>query len=105
MPVPAFTMREVFDELADRSKVKLRWLAVDGQAMNVGHKPRDDFEKAAAEALAARKLEYEATADGVYRHAGAITLKNDCLKCHIPDRTSTEDRTAGLIIEMPIKAK
>ena len=35
--------------------------------------------------------------------AAPITLTNHCLKCHVPDRKSTEDRTAGLIISMPVQ--
>ena len=103
MPIPAFTLKHVFSELEDRSGVKLQWLVVDGEAMNVGHRPRDEFEKAAAKALASGEKEFESSEGGVYRHAGPIRLHNDCLKCHVPSRISTEDRTAGLVIIMPIK--
>ena len=102
LPIPAFALKDVFEEVADRSNVELRWLVVDGEAMNVGHRPRDEFEKEAAAALASGKREYGATANGTYRYAGAITLGNDCLKCHVPGRTDTKDRTAGLVISMPV---
>jgi hypothetical protein len=39
----------------------------------------------------------------MYRRAGPITLTNHCLKCHVPDRKSTKNRTAGLIISVPLQ--
>uniref|UniRef100_A0A7C2P288 DUF3365 domain-containing protein n=1 Tax=Schlesneria paludicola TaxID=360056 RepID=A0A7C2P288_9PLAN len=104
LTIPAVTLRRVFGELANRHKVELRWLAVNAQAMNVEHKPRDDFEKQAVEALAKGQPDYEQVADGMYRFAGAITLSSECLKCHLPNRTSTKDRAAGLVIALPLAA-
>ncbi len=103
--IPAATLKRVFAELEKRRQVELRWLAVNAEAMHVGHKPQDDFEKAAVTALAAGKESHEQTADGVYRYAGAITLGSECLKCHLPNRKSTEDRTAGLVIAIPLAEK
>ena len=57
-PIPAATLKLVFREMAERQKVELRWLAVDGQAMNADHKPRDEFEKQAAAAIAAPKMSF-----------------------------------------------
>ena len=88
--------------VAERSGVRLRWLVVEGRAMNVDHNPRDAFEKDAARALASGEDEHEAAADGVYRRAGPVTLGAECLKCHLPGRTSNKGRTAGLLISMPI---
>jgi len=102
LTIPAVTLRRVFGELADRHKVELRWLAVTAPPMNVEHKPRDEFEKQAVAALAKGDAEFEQAADGVYRFAGAITLSSECLKCHLPNRTSTKDRAAGLVITMPL---
>jgi hypothetical protein len=102
--IPAATMKRVFAELAKRQKVEVRWLAVDGQVMNSDHDPQDDFEKQAVAALASGKPEFDQSTDGVYRRAGPITLGSDCLKCHLPNRTSTEDRLAGLIITMKTRA-
>lgn len=101
--IPAATLKRVFKELATRQQVELRWLAVNAQAMNVDHKPRTDFEHQAVRALAAGKEEFELVEEGVYRHVGVITLTSDCLKCHLPNRTSTKDRAAGLVIAMRIK--
>jgi hypothetical protein len=71
--------------------------------MNIDHSPQDDFEKNAAKALSAGQEEYERAEDGVYRRAGVIRLTSECLKCHLPSRTSTRERAAGLIISMAIE--
>jgi hypothetical protein len=102
LPIPASSLEDLFRSVAGRSGVELRWLVVEGRAMNVEHLPREGFETAAAEALAAGKGEHEAVADGRYRHAGAITLKAECLKCHLPGRSSNASRTAGLVIAIPV---
>ncbi len=103
LPIPAATLKDVFEEVETHRQVKLRWLAVDGQAMNVDHLPADKFETQAVEKLAAGEESHEQIADGVYRRAGAIKLTNVCLKCHLPDRTTTEARRAGLIVAIPVK--
>jgi hypothetical protein len=103
LKLPAATMKLVFRELAQRHKVELRWLAVNAEAMNVEHKPRDAFEKRAVEVLASGKDEYEQIDGGVYRLASTITLSSDCLKCHQPNRSSNKDRAAGLVISMPVQ--
>ena len=51
LPVPSRVLDEVFSDLANRSDVKTRWLAVNAQAMSVEHEPKDDFEKQAAIAI------------------------------------------------------
>lgn len=104
-PIPAATLREVFRELSQRQKVQLRWLAVNAQAMNVDHQPRDDFEKAAAQAIAAGQDSYEQADRGTYRRAGLITLGSECLKCHLPNRTSNKSRAAALVITLPVETK
>lgn len=103
LPIPAAVMKDVFAELEKEQQIKLRWLVVEGQAMNTDHKAKDDFEVAAVKALKSGQQEYDEVQDGVYRRAGAITLSNHCLKCHVPDRKNTNDRTAGLIIAIPIQ--
>ena len=103
LPIPALTMKSVFAELARSTDVELHWLVVDGQAMNVEHNPRNDFEKKAVKALSSGENEFELVQQGTYRYVGAITLSNECLKCHLPRRTSTEDRAAGLVISMPVR--
>lgn len=105
LPLPAATMKVVFQGLSDRHKIRLRWLVVDAKPMNTDHKPRDEFEKEAAKAIESGKPEYEQVADGTYRHVGVIELGSECLKCHLPGRTSNKSRSAGLVIEMPIATK
>lgn len=103
--IPAITLKSVFRELARHQQVEVRWLAVNAQAMNVDHEPRDDFEKAAAKAIAAGADHFDAAENGMYRRVGAITLESECLKCHLPTRNSVTERAAGLFIAMPVKAE
>jgi hypothetical protein len=102
LPIPAATLDKVFASLADGEGVALRWLAVNAQAMSTDHEPQNEFEKQAAAALAGGKPEYEAVEGGIYRRAATIALTSDCLKCHLPNRKSTEARLAGLVIAMPV---
>lgn len=102
LKIPAATLRQVFKELATRQKVEVQWLAVDAEAMNIDHRPRNEFEKKAAQALT-RQDEFEHIESGTYRLASKITLTSDCLKCHAPNRTSNKDKAAGLIISMPLQ--
>ena len=105
LPIPAAILGEVFKDVEAEHKIKLRWLAVEGLAMNSDHKPADEFERKAAEKLKVGERSHEITADGVYRRAAPITLSGHCLKCHMPDRKSTRDRIAGLIISIPVVAE
>lgn len=103
LAIPAEILKGVFDEVEQHQGITLRWLVVDGQAMNTDHKPQDAFETAAVRALKQGATAHETVAEGVYRRAGAITLSNECLKCHIPRRSSNDDRTAGLLISIPLQ--
>lgn len=102
LQIPAAMLKDVFAELEKEQGVTLRWLAVEGQAMNTDHQARDEFEKQAVEALKAGKGAFELAENGIYRRAAAITLGSHCLKCHVPDRKTTTDRVAGLIVAMPV---
>jgi hypothetical protein len=102
LAIPADALKDVFKGVEERDGVELRWLVVDGRAMNIDHEPQDEFEKEAARALASGKDEHELSADGVYRYAGPITLRAECLKCHLPSRSSNKSRTAGLLISIPV---
>ncbi|MBI1325122.1 DUF3365 domain-containing protein [bacterium] len=102
LPLPAAMLKDVFAEVEEAHGIRLRWLAVEGQAMNTDHKARDAFEKEAVDALKSGRQDFERSGNGVYRRAGSIVLGNHCLKCHVPDRTKTSDRTAGLIITIPL---
>ncbi len=103
LSIPSRSLEDVFKELAQSWQVKVHWLAVNADAMNVDNKPRDAFEQDAVTALASGKREFEAVDGNVYRFAGPIRLASQCLKCHVPRRTSTEDRVAGLVISMPLR--
>ena len=100
--LPATTMRGVFDRWGSRQNVRIRWLAVDAEPMNIEHRPKTDFEHAAVKALKSGERYYEELASGQYSYAGPIQLTSECLKCHVPSRTSLRDRLAGIVIEMPV---
>jgi hypothetical protein len=101
--IPSRSLEDVFAELFRNYQVEVRWLAVSAEAMSIDHKPKSEFEKQAVRALAAGKQEFEITQQGLYRHAGLIRLSSQCLKCHAPRRSSTDDRAAGLVISIPLK--
>ena len=102
LAIPAAVMQDVFRGLKRDGGVTLRWLAVEGTAMNVEHLARTPFEQETVKQFLAGKTAHEEFEAGVYRRVGAITLTAECLKCHVPDRKNTRDRRAGLIIEIPI---
>jgi len=101
-PIPSSSMSDVFTEMARSFDVRMRWLIVQTDVMNVDHRPQDEFEEKAAKQLAKGKPQFELVEDGRYRFAGPIRLASQCLKCHVKARTSNEDRTAGLLISMPL---
>lgn len=101
--IPSESLEGVFAELEKTWQVKVRWLAVNAKPMNIDHKPADAFERKAASKIAEGEEMYDASEGETYRYAGAITLGNACLKCHVPDRTSLEDRKAALVITMPLR--
>ena len=103
LPIPARTFKKAFRDVSERQKVELRWLAVTGQPMNQDHIAQNDFEKNAVSAIASGADEWELAEGGVYRHAGAIALTSECLKCHVPNRTNTQNRAAALVISMPLE--
>lgn len=98
--IPSATLEDVFDALARQFDVRLHWLGVNARTMDVDHEPQDQFEEDAVAALASGHGEFERVENGLYRFAGAIELHNQCLKCHVPMRTSLQNRTAGLVISM-----
>jgi hypothetical protein len=102
LAIPAATLKEVFAELEREEQVQLRWLAVEGQAMNTDHRASGPFETEAVQALKAGREALERVEGKIYRRAAPITLTSHCLKCHVPDRKSTRDHTAGLIIAIPL---
>lgn len=101
--IPSASLEDVFHELATHYNIQLKWLIVDTDVVNVDHQPEDEFEKAAVKALRKKQIYHEAVEADRYRFAGSIRLASQCLKCHVKHRKSTEDRTAGLLIAMPIR--
>jgi hypothetical protein len=99
--LPATTLRGTFEKFAERQKTRIRWLAVDAEPMNIDHRPQGTFDLAAVEALKAGQSAFDEASEGQYRYAGPIKLTSECLKCHVPNRTSTRDRLAGIVISMP----
>lgn len=102
--IPSASLEDVFHELSESFDVRMKWLIVDTDVVNVDHKPSDEFERAAVAALKNGDQRYEMVDSDRYRFAGPIRLASQCLKCHVKNRTSTEDRTAGLLISMPVKS-
>ncbi len=100
--IPSASLEDVFRELSRSYDVDLKWLIVNTDIVNVDHQPEDEFEKAAVKALASGEQQWEAVERDRYRFAGPVRLASQCLKCHVKNRTSTEDRTAGLLISMPL---
>ncbi len=101
--IPSASLEDVFKELAKTYDVQLRWLIVNTDVLNFEHKPVDDFENLAIEALSKGQPSFESVELDRYRYVGSIRLASQCLKCHVKDRTSTEDRAAGLMISMPFQ--
>lgn len=104
LAIPSASLEDVFHELSVSYDVKLKWLVVNADALNVDHLPADAFEKKAVAALADGKPLVETAENGRYRFAGPIRLPSQCLKCHVKRRTTNTDRTAGLLISMPLQA-
>jgi hypothetical protein len=100
--IPSASFEDVFHELSDQFKVNIRWLIVDTDVVNIDHQAQDDFEKAAVKSLAKGSRQFERLDGNLYRFAGTVKLASQCLKCHVKQRTSTEDRRAGLLISMEL---
>lgn len=101
--IPSHSLEDVFKELDRAYGVKVRWLAVNAKAMNIDNEPKSDFDKSAVTVLSDGKPEYDLLSNNIYQFAGSIRLPSQCLKCHLPRRTSNKDRVAGLVISMPLK--
>lgn len=101
--LPARSLDDVFAEMKRSHGVEMAWLAIDAKPMDVNHAADDEFEKQAVKAIAAGADEYGAVEGNRYRHAGRIRLASECLKCHLPARTSLEDRSAAVTISMEVQ--
>lgn len=105
LAIPSASLEDVFREMSRSFHVEIKWLNVNTDVVNVDHQPEDDFEKSAAKHLARGEEYFESESADRYRFAGPIRLRSQCLKCHVKDRRSTDDRTAGLVISMPLTDK
>lgn len=101
--IPSHSLEDVFKELERGHGIKIRWLAVNAKAMNIDNEAKTDFEKEAVKVLSDGNPEYDQIKDNRFHYAGSIRLASQCLKCHLPQRTSNKDRTAGLVISMSLK--
>ena len=101
--LPSQSLDDVFAEMARSHGVGIRWLGVNA-TKGKNHVPKDRFEEKASAALAAGEQEYEYFDGKSFRFVGRIRLQNECLKCHVPDRTSLDDRVAGLALSFPLES-
>ena len=101
--IPSESLKDVFKTMAEQWGVTLRWLATEETIMNVENKALDTFETGALLALATGKKEVSAVEGRTFRYAGPVMIRNECLKCHVPHRTTLEDRFAALSISMPVE--
>ena len=101
--IPSESLRDVFKTMAEENGVSIRWLASEETIMNVDNKARDAFDAEALKAVMSGGKEYSAVEKDTLRYAGVIVLQNQCLKCHVADRKSLEDRFAALEISLPVR--
>jgi hypothetical protein len=103
--LPARSMEDIFAEVKSQTRVEARWIAVNTPAMSVHHEPRTEFEKQAAEAIAAGKPSYEQVEREFYVRAGAVSLGSGCVNCHtgFGRNVGEKPRFAGLVIRIPIQ--
>ena len=102
--LPARAMEDVFADMAQLTKDKARWIAVNTEAMSIQHEPKTAFEKKAATELSAGKKEYELVENGVYQRAGVIPLRSSCVSCHAKHFSAPpkSPRFAGLVISISL---
>jgi hypothetical protein len=100
---PSESLSDVFAELEERHGVRIRWISPELTAMNLDHLPQDAFEREALARLSPTQPVHEAVEPGTFRFAGRVVLENSCLKCHLQNRTSLEERTVGLAISIPLR--
>ncbi|QJE98284.1 c-type heme family protein [Luteolibacter luteus] len=103
--IPSSSMEDVFRELKRSWNVEVAWMSVNAKAMNVDHRPEGAFEESAVKELNAGKEMAETVEGDTYRYAGAISLGNECLKCHLPDRQNLDERKAAVLISMPLRSE
>ncbi len=101
--IPSESLKDVFKTMRERWGVTLRWLASEETIMNAENKAVDAFEAGALLALTTGKKEVSVVEGRTFRYAGPVMIRNECLKCHVPHRTTLDDRFAALSISMPVQ--
>ncbi len=101
--IPSESLKDVFKAMAEAQGITIRWLASAETVMNVDSKATDAFEEQALKTIMAGSKMVDTVEQGRFRFVGAIALQNACLKCHLSNRTSLEDRFAGLEISLPVQ--
>lgn len=102
--VPARAMEDIFEEMKHQTRAEARWISASLEPMSLNHKPKSEFEKQAAAAIADGKPAVETIEDGFYRRATAIPLGAGCITCHqgFFRDTSRKAKFAGLVISIPL---
>lgn len=102
--VPARAMEDIFEEMRHQTKAEARWISASLEPMSLNHKPKSEFEKQAAAAIADGKPAVETIEGGFYRRATAIPLGAGCITCHqgFFRDTSRKAKFAGLVISIPL---
>jgi len=105
--LPARAMEDVFAKVAEESKIRARWIAVNTKAMSLDHEPKSPFDKQAVDMLASGKGEFELVEGSSYQRAGAIPLGAGCIGCHagLGERPTESPRFAGLVISIPLNVE
>lgn len=101
--IPSASLVDVFKSLSDEFGVQLHWLSPAETIMNVDHAARDEFQIRALNSIGEGEKHVTVVTKGKFRYIGRISLQNQCLKCHVPGRTSLEDRFSALEISMPVR--
>lgn len=103
--LPARAMEDIFAEMSDQSQIEARWISVNTPAMSVSHEPKTEFEKKAAEVIAAGNSFHEQVEKGTYSRAAPIPLTGGCVNCHVGffKEAGERPRFAGLVIHIPVQ--
>ena len=101
--IPSASLNDVFKAIGGEWHITLRWLASQETAMSLDNEASDEFQRRALKAISAGEKEVTSVENGLFRYAGAIPLQNECLKCHVPNRTTLEVRFAALEVTMALR--
>lgn len=105
--LPARALEDVFADMARKTKVEARWLAVNTKAMSIDHEAKSDFDRKAVAALSGGETSYEEIAEGRLQRVRPIPLGGGCVSCHtgLFSRPTKAPRVAGLVVSVPLPKK